>query len=364
MQQGGKLIDQGKYGCVFNPPLLCESDVVVKGNQVGKVTQRADSKNEITASEVLGTIPHWSKYFLLPNSKSLCKLKPVEKQKDRNIYKCDIVQEYDLENTVQFDMPFGGKSLYERIKKAQLNPSAFSFFDFVQHILEGASEMLLKGFVHFDMHEGNILMDDTLTPKIIDFGESFLSRNISNEVVDARWKVYTPNFSPEPPEVTIMTGIRKGKTMEECLNEVLYQKDALKFAKQLSGISFKDQASEFRNFWGTSRAALEKNWVGIWKAYWPMFDSWSFGSIFIDMVNRFIRDGVLQKMKGYNTRSEPLQKALRHMLRMSPRDRYDCIEVLNIYDPKNKLLQSKAVKQWLLTRKSQRETTAAHPAVG
>ena len=53
--EGGKLIGQATYGCVFNPPLLCRKRSFSK-TSVGKITQSHDAARETKATEILTKI--------------------------------------------------------------------------------------------------------------------------------------------------------------------------------------------------------------------------------------------------------------------------------------------------------------------
>jgi hypothetical protein len=111
--EGGRLLDQGTYGCIFDPPLLCEDAIEKKrGRQriLGKISQEEDVENEIYASEVLSEIPKSADYFVLTDLKSVC-MNPVDidKQPDqKGIEQCDAIKRYGTKDMVLYSMPFGG----------------------------------------------------------------------------------------------------------------------------------------------------------------------------------------------------------------------------------------------------------------
>ena len=76
-QQGGRLLAQGHYGCIFDPPLICRGDKAPKGGwkkgKLGKLTEITDIKSEIMAAEVFKDKPAAKKYFILPELDTLCK---------------------------------------------------------------------------------------------------------------------------------------------------------------------------------------------------------------------------------------------------------------------------------------------------
>jgi len=351
-QNGGKILGQGTYGCIFDPPLLCEKRRRIKRNRVGKLTNLIDAQEEREAAIALHKIENWSDYFIVADLKSFCRPKPIKEQHEENIWSCDVVREIGFEGMLHFEMPLGGKSLYETLRSANLSPGKFAIFNFIEHLLEAGAQMVLAGFCHFDIHPGNILMDAKMVPKLIDFGDSFTLSEIDEQLLDERRKVFSPSFSTEAPEMMVLSGLRHGKTIDDCMMEAMSVKQPLILAERFLGLSKRKQAEKFRIFWGTSRAVRDSDWVIFWQTYWPMFDSWAIGSIIIEMLNRLIRRGDSTNLD--SPRTEVLQNVLKMMLQMNPRERFDCVEALNMFDPLNKVLKTAAAKEWLEKRQYER----------
>jgi hypothetical protein len=70
-QDGGKLLGEGVYGCVFDKPLSCKSGAKrakkVLTKQVGKITNPYSANWEFEISELLRQVPYADDYFLLIN---------------------------------------------------------------------------------------------------------------------------------------------------------------------------------------------------------------------------------------------------------------------------------------------------------
>jgi hypothetical protein len=66
IMRGGKLLAQGEYGCVFDPPLLCRGDKASNlsnnTHKVGKLTTGDDIKNEILVARMFENRPEAKKY--------------------------------------------------------------------------------------------------------------------------------------------------------------------------------------------------------------------------------------------------------------------------------------------------------------
>jgi len=353
-QIGGKILGQGTYGCIFDPPLACQRDRKLKRGQLGKLTETIDAEEERKAATFIKKIDNWYDYFIIADLKSFCQPKPVKQQPEKDLLYCEVVNKAGFEGMVQFNMPYGGVDLHATMDFKSIEPSKFKIFDFVEHLFEGAALMVLAGFCHFDIHTRNILIDKHMTARFIDYGDSFIANNINIKMMRARDKQYKPSFSTESPEMMVLSGLRHDKSVDDSLMEALSVKEPILLAERFLGLSRRKQAENFRKFWGTSRAVRHEDWVMFWKTYWPMFDSWSIGAVLIEMLNRLVRR-TDSAMLGLNSpRMEVLQNALRMMLQISPRERFDCVEVLNMYDPLNKVLKTTAAKKWLEKRKKER----------
>jgi hypothetical protein len=90
----------------------------------------------------------------------------------------------------------------------------------------------------------------------------------------------------------------------------------------------------------------------LWKTYWPGFDSWSLASMMLSTLQtltftpNFLMSDAAKKLK-------IIQTVLLHMLDPNPRERFDCIEALSLFDPANPWLHRFGQK-WLESRKQQR----------
>ena len=152
--EGGKLIGQGSYGCVFNPPLLCKKKAL-DITHVGKITTKDDVKREEGAYKVLNSIKNFKYYFLLPEAS--CSPKILNNQEEKDIDKCNFLQRVEPDTIKQMSMPFGGKDMFKYNLKSK---NTLSYFTLMRHLLEAGSLMVLHGFVHYDIHGGNILIDN------------------------------------------------------------------------------------------------------------------------------------------------------------------------------------------------------------
>jgi len=346
--EGGELLGQGTFGCVFTPPLLCnKSKYKPAKGEVGKITEAIDYINEKMAYTMLNHVR--GDYFVLLNPESECKPKNLEKQTDRDIRDCNFIKKYSTDNIIHFTMPYGGvgvRKLYYDIKPGASPP--ISLLSFTRHILEGGVQLALNGYVHYDIHLENILLKEkTLEPQFIDFGMSFSSKSIDNNILNERWKVYSPSHNPEPPEITCITGIRKGLKFEKILNDLYTNRPIFKTASYLLNMKPSLQITNFIRFWSTSRVCKTEDWVAFFKLYWTGFDSWGIGIILVS---------ILYSTQMYYTNPEEIEGiskiklVIKGLITMDPRSRFDCLEALFELDPTNPMLRSPAGKSWLKER--------------
>ena len=333
--QGGKLIGKGTYGCVFDPPLKCKSKYgPVKKNRVGKVTQPVDFAAEAEAAKELQSLGIAQTYFILPDLQSSCEIANVSKQTEMDIQKCEPIHYEPNGKMVQFEMPYAGKSLFKRLNDADIRTPQF-FFRLMTFLLEAGSYLAAKSYIHYDIKEDNILLDESMNLKLIDFGQSFSAKTLTKEVLDLRWKVYNPAYAAEAPESTLFGAILFGETMPKALSEICLQKLPLIQAERLLGLSLSQQKEDLKQFWAQSRAVREKDSVKFFKLYWPGFDAFLIGATLLGVLNRLIFLPSFANSREWIAKKEKVFTILRGMLQASPRKRIDSIQALYKWDPKN-----------------------------
>lgn len=367
---GGRYVGSGTYGCVFTPPLLCKSGKQPSKKLVGKITMDRMAQQEVQVANRLRKMPLVRNYFLLPEPE-FCQLADETEQTDPGIAECredfkkhgDIL---DLGDMAQIMAPFGGtKAYYEMFLDSSLHPKKFNFFQFISHMLEAGSILLLAGVCHYDLHSGNLLMDKHKTIRILDFGMSFPASLINDITVNGRWKRLRFGFeydaahpaihNSEPPEITIMNAIRRNQySVDTAVKLTVLGKSIFQDMNKFLGISKEDSRDELLSFFTYSKYAKKRDFVSLWRTYWPGFDSWSLACIFMDTLKYLIM--LPEFVNGEFKEKKPVLLAtLRGMLEPNPRDRLDCIEALALYDPGNPWL-ARFGQKWLQARKKQRMT--------
>lgn len=123
-------MNQGVYGCIFNPPLTCKGKKANKdSSKVGKFTQISDMKNEINIWKLLTHFPDSNKYVILPEMNTLCEPSAKAIQDEKGIEKCRVLQKQGTKDMIQFQLEYGGKSLSYRIQGDSIMKLNFRFYE-------------------------------------------------------------------------------------------------------------------------------------------------------------------------------------------------------------------------------------------
>lgn len=343
MQEGGKLIGQGTYGCVFSPPLLCKSKgAKPKANHLGKISEYSDIKREIQAAKDLAGV-QGSHYFVLPEIDTLCAPANMDKQSEPDIDQCEAIKRRGTSKMLLYQMRFGGLPIRVVLRKSQ----SYSFYNFMTQLLEIGATLVLNGYVHGDFHMNNVLMLQNHEPRLIDFGRSFSAKQITKESIDEGWTEYSPGFSYESPDMSFIISVREEVSIGQCIHDMKAHKTSMINLERVLGVSREKQIASLLEFWESSKAVAARDWVGYWKTYWHTFDAWAIGAILIELL----RIQLLSKEfeAEWSKRQEVIEAVIVGLLQSSPRKRLDCVEALAIVNPMHPIV--KRGRDWLKSRR-------------
>ena len=363
---GGAIIGYGTFGCVFDPPLrvLSKEDGTCKKintnlQTVGKISESDDVKNEIEASKILSQIPKSSLYFVLLDMKSIHRPCPETQQDDIGLKSCPIIKRAKMSNMLHFTMPYSGIGMSKYFSIHIRDTTPLPVEKVLTHLLESASLLALHNYVHYDIHSENILFDNvTKMPRIIDFGFSFQVKNINTETISTRWKVYSPEYASEAPELTAIQGIRHKMSFNMIIRQIISEKAPIKNSHFLLGLPMVKQEQSFQYFWKKSKSIQEENWVLFFKYYWPGFDAWSIGVVILKLYTHIAHISKYTKMPFWNKLSGKIKAILRGLLRMNPIERIDCVEALYIFHPESPILNTDVARSWLQEKENIRRPTS------
>ena len=321
------LIQEGTYGCVVSPPLPCaKAKENLKGERkVGKIIKVKNSVPELTMATIIKSIDGWQRYFVLPEDDS-CDASNFKSHRDEYAKMCKVYRttlDYQL---TQLISPYAGVT----IRNMNLL-SSFDFLGSLRHVLEGVSLLNKQGICHFDLHDGNVLVDTRGTFRIIDFGSAFHGDTIDEKGVRRHLYAFSPEFPPQPPEMSMQNGIYGGLSIADGLEQTLKQKRAFRLAARLIGLPEATQRADLAKFWIEDKAWKGESWVPFFQAYWRVWDSWAVGILFLEILEKcFLLPGFLATT--WPRDSGKIKTVLKGLLVSSPVGRMTAAAALEVLD--------------------------------
>ena len=192
-QNGGKVINSGGFGCIFNPSLKCENTEKINKskshNEISKlmITKYAEYEyNQIEKyRKMLNVIPNYNNYFLL-NNFQLCKPDKLTTNDLKGYKKCKNIKKAiygknindSLNELMIINMPNGGIDIEQFIKeyfaiKSNIIKLNNSLIDL---LVNGIIPMNKLNVYHCDIKDGNVLVQNetVFITRLIDWGLSFI----------------------------------------------------------------------------------------------------------------------------------------------------------------------------------------------
>jgi serine/threonine protein kinase len=343
MSSGGRLLDQGLYGCVFVPSLTCQSGTEEKLDsdprmyQLSKLIPTEDAEQEFTISKRIHRIPFYKQYFVV--TESMCT--PVSTQpKEKNLPKCEALDGNKLNEMRLLRMPYQGKVLHH----VQFSAHSFHLRDFAVHLIAGGALMNLFGIVHRDLHQGNILVDSSNVPRIIDFNLSITVRSSSKPSSNDLLHSYDHTISQEPPDSTLVNAVAKGNSANQVIQSIAFRKPIVQKMVTLLGISKRDIYHSLMDHYKKSKVMRSGDIEKWFSLYYRVIDSWAIGVCLVDLILK------LSLWPSFSSKIQDTVKdlipILRKMCEVHPMKRIDCVQALHLMDP-NHIILRRYGKKWL-----------------
>ena len=358
MLSGGRLLDQGVYGCIFTPPLICKAGTEVrldgkdegeareekKGEALTKLLGVEDAEQEFQIAKRIHRIPFHRQYFAV--SDAMCE-PAVSQPTERELGQCGMRERLKKEQKEQKEqkgeeslrllrMRYAGKALH----LVSLSVPAFDLRAFAIHLVAAGALMNLFGVVHRDLHQGNVLVDTYQVPRIIDFNLSIPIRSGHTISSDELSHSYDVTLSQEPPDAALVNAVANGKHPMTAIQEICYKKPVLKKITSLLGISTREMYKQLTSFYYKSKSARLGDLELWFSLYYRVLDSWAIGVILVDLIHRMsLWPQIQSQIKG-------ILPVLRRMCAVHPMERVDCVQALQMLDPGHLILRRYGTK-WL-----------------
>jgi thiamine kinase-like enzyme len=353
---GGRVIDQGTYGCIIQPRLKCrkkrgKTPKKFNDTMLGKITSKGDATRETEIASVLKNIDGSSEYTIISETESCIPLSK-SRQDDDSLEKCLFLKDNKLQNLRQVTMPWGGYPL----NKINLNPSTFNYFKFCEEILACGAFLVLNDLCHFDIHGKNFLFDNNNKPKLIDFGFTFQPSKLKLENIFERIRELQIDHNTETPEIMLMIGALENTGVNNLINEIQQDKPAVRHLVACCQVNPNEWAKELLDWATNSTYFKERDWLTLWETIWPGFDAWSIGAILLEVLETQLFHVDFVNSVQWKQKEYKIKKILKSLMRASPAERLDAAEALHlISDGLHPLIASGSRgEQWILEKQHRR----------
>jgi len=328
-QRGGVILGQGVYGCTFEPVPRCAGGQVFKKigglPAVGKLTSE-DAGDELAIGKTIMGLPLASAYFALPSA-GCTPAMPVD---DPDARGCRVITESG-EGTKfsMLIMPAAGAQL---IKYASNLPRlAANYRRLFIHLLEGANIYQKAGYVHNDIHMGNILVDDAGVARYIDFGLAFKIADVKRWEDAQLGTHFRPKYIWQAPEVHAwrmrLNGVRVTDGVQQ-LQDINpeYRRMENQFPGRKSATAALSDLI----------AKASRDGGAFVREYGKRFDSWRLGLCMWFLWDDLVRWPGFVETPVYSERAL-YRKVLGGMTDFDPRTRLSMAAALRLLDPENRM---------------------------
>lgn len=229
MKKGGKLLGQGSYGCVFDPPIKCTGETN-KRDGVGKVMKTRHVQGEIDMNNMLLKIDPTGE-FTNPMLSSDCKVLKksiTNKDESNNINRiCEVTDTLDMNKEYS-------QILYKYKGKDLLHVRDLDVMH-MMNVIYGVLTLQKNNLCHRDIKEGNILaIKDKYI--LIDFGISIELDKVytksENDFHMHDYVYYPPEFKIYAIMNYMMQHKEHSKTKEQLMMNVAKEMDSQYFKKE------------------------------------------------------------------------------------------------------------------------------------
>jgi hypothetical protein len=329
-QSGGQLLGKGVYGCTFEPLPRCAGGDVFKPRQgerlVGKVTVE-DTREELEIGRAIMAIsPKLSPlYFALPTERCA----PAMPLQDPDVARCDIIEEAPRGSRFSMlVMPAAGEQLVKTM--VQKERMAAHFLPIFRHLLEGMILYQDAGYVHNDIHMGNVLVDERNVARFIDFGLAFRPTEVrvwEDANIGTKFK---PAFIWLSPELHAWRMYKSGVRLRDGV-EQLYENNA--------------DFRKFERLQGAPNSLLDtlqdvmtniRTDVELLRRFGKRFDSWRIGYCMFLVWDELVQWSGVMRTDLWSSR-DVVRKVIAGLTAFDVRRRLTAREALLLLDPKSRM---------------------------
>ena len=329
-QVGGHLLGQGVYGCTFDPAPRCAGGKVFKrvGDlpAVGKVTVEKTGE-ELAVGRAIMALPLAGNYFALPTESC----RPEATLRDPEASNCRVMEEEGRSaKYTMLVMPAAGQQLLRWAEN--LDVLAASYIAMFAHLLEGIIIYQEAGFVHNDIHMGNVLVDERGVGRFIDFGLAFKPAEIQEWEDSHLGTRFRPKYMWQAPEVHAWRMRLNGMpVMAGCAQLLAANHELQRIENQF--LTRKRAVEALGEFLESTNP---DDGVGFLRQYAKGFDCWRIGLMFWLLWDDLLAWSGFQQTALWERR-DLVRQVLCGLTDFDPRVRWSAAQALAALDPNNRL---------------------------
>jgi serine/threonine protein kinase len=287
MQTGGKLVAEGAEGCGFDRAPTCASGptpTTIDGKPVFAKITTEDA--ELVVGRKIMALPLAANYFSLPTQSCVPRI-PLD---DEDADSCELIKGLQDDegrmtmNLVSLFMPNGGVSIMPWVVKDRQR-AGYTFIRVFKHLLEGMKIYQDAGYIHNDIHTGNIVVDAHNVARYIDFGLVYKPADVTtmqSANINTEFKPSKVWHAPEIQVWRMLNSNKKPLSVKEIIQEGI-----LRFAEEgnneyvdLQKIPGHDTISGLVTFGENTQAERKANNFGvIVRKYGKKMDIWRLGLV-------------------------------------------------------------------------------------
>ena len=323
MQTGGALLGQGAFACTFDPAPPCAGGRVFKEiagqKAVGKFTAE-DIDSELAIGKAIMALPLASQYFALPSASC----KAGDPSQDPDAKGCRILTKADKGTKFSLLlMPAAGKQLLRWATDLQLLSANFERI--FRHLLEGMVIYQQAGFIHNDIHMGNVLVDERGVARYIDFGLGFRLNDIQTWDDTNMGRRFRPKYGWQSPELHARRMQWNGIWLADGLKQL--QELNREYVRMEEYFPGRTRALEALKSFGAAAPKDDGEFV---RKYAKKFDSWRIG-----LCMFMLWEDLMHKLVPLQSTSM-IRRAISGLTEFDPRSRLTAGEALRLLDPNSR----------------------------
>ena len=331
---GGKLIQTGLHGCVFDTMPRCKGRArTIRDGRYSKDKRRTrrvvkiiDTNDKTLGAELiiarhLSNIPNYKDYFILIDDVCLGN----DMSQDVDWSKCGLFRQGPkrLAPFVQLRMRYGGLRLSEYA--LNINKLLKNWVDIQVHLAEALHILHSHNWVHGDFHFGNIVVDTNDVARIIDFGLTYNLNTIKEKNVLNM--AFLPTYDNYAPELDYLSGTFKIQDKRSLVEEI-YSKKLILGEIDEAFPSSSGIVNEMLNFAERTDIRGVGDAIIFLQKYGALTDMWTFGYDFYKLYMLMLSVPTVIDSKFYKYHNGDQMRILRGLLQVDPRKRLTSEQLL------------------------------------